>query len=595
MTLLAGVYARRAGERLSNTLCESVERALSRHPNERVERFRDDRCFILKADIGAFGDRAVVVEPRAVSMLAGEPLLSSAGAPSRSRSSDLGELHAAWGRDSLEPLTRARGVFSAAHYRPETGTLVLVTDKLGIRPMYYWFDERFVVFATALRILEEIAEVPKVMDLRGVTEISTFGYALGARTPYASVELLMPAQVVRFEDGAASRREYWHWNDVKVSDCPVEELAADAYRTFTDAVAIRAGEDTTTAAFLSGGLDSRAIVSALRERGMHVHTFNFAPAGSQDQVFGAAFAERVGVTHVEAPMREGAPAWSMMMAEAWSASPRRSVRFAERPALVWSGDGGSVVLGHVYLKTEMIALARRGGAAAVSELLNRSWGGDVPKRLFRPQTAEALGGTARQGLEEELDRFGGGDAGRQLHLVLLANDQRRHLAEHFEGIDLHRLEFQLPFFDSEFVASVLRVPVDACVGHAFYMRWLRHFPAVVRSVPWQAYPGHEPCSLPIPAELAYQWERARSNSARDALRREVLGQSARMLRAPDFPHALMSRSYLRFATWLYRFRLRDLGYVIRTAGWYYRYWSRCGGRYVSPTRASALTERSRKR
>lgn len=582
MTLLAGVYARRSGDRVDDSVCQALQNAISRHPGERVESFRDDRCFLAKVDVGAFGDRAFCVTSDAVSILAGAPLLRHEGGAPRSRSADLTEIHDSLGRDSVQSLRTARGVFCAAHYRPATGTLLLTTDKLGIRPIYYWVGERYVIFATALRILEHIRAVEKVMDLRAVTEISAFGYVLGTRTPFMSVRLLLPAEIVAISGGTVSSREYWRWDDIAVSDRPIKELAKDAYDVFVDAVALRQGSDSTTTAFLSGGLDSRAIVAALRDRQMNVHTFNFALPGSQDQVFGADYASRVGVMHIEAPMEPGNPAWSAMMASSWDQSPNRTAFPPEHPQLVWSGDGGSVVLGHVYLDSTLVASARTEQPSAVADRMNRKWGGDVVRRLMRPAVTDSLAGLAARGLAEELGRFPGADAGRALHLLLLFNDQRRHLTEHFEGIDLHRLEFQLPFFDSEFVESVLRVPIDECLGHKFYMAWLKNFPPETLSVPWQAYPGHEPCPLPIPPALDYQWKGAGSRQIRAANRRNLLDRGAGMLKDRDFPDDLLRRRYLRLATWIHRLRMRDLAHVIRAASVYHSHSRRSLGKFELP-------------
>jgi hypothetical protein len=574
MTLLAGVYSRVASDPLPDALCDSLRRALSRQPGERIEQFRTGRCYLAKADVGAFGSPALHTGATGVSFMVGEPLLAHESGLAQPRSADLREIHEALMHGAHAPLTRARGVFCAAHYRPDSGTLLLLTDKLGIRPMYYWLGERHLVFATALRILEAIADVPKALDLRGVTELSAFGYALADRTPFAGIRLMMPAEIIEARGADVTHGRYWSWEKTLPSDRSVSELAERSYHRFSESVALRTGPDSSTAAFLSGGLDSRAIVSALLSRGVRVRTFNFAPRGTQDQVFGAAFAKRVGTTHVEAPMRPGHPAWSMMMAQALADFPAPSGQLAERPRVVWSGDGGSVTLGHVYLSPTLVGLARSGDTRGVIEMMNRHWGAEVPRRLMRPSMVEALSGVTRQGLSEELGRFISHDPGRALYLLLMHNDQRRHLAEHFEGIDLHRLEFALPFFDSAFVASVLEVPLDACLGHGFYMRWLRHFPEAVMTVPWQAYPGHEPCPLPVPPELGYQWAPARSRQIRRAQKRDLILQARAVLGARDFPHALMNRTFLRLATWLYWLSVRDLAYVIRTATTYYRYWSR---------------------
>ncbi|HEX9607674.1 MAG TPA: hypothetical protein VF962_10615, partial [Gemmatimonadaceae bacterium] len=104
MTLLAGVYARHAADAVPDTLCDDIKRALSRHPNERTQHFRDKRCFLVKADINAFGDEAFRIDPGAVSFMVGEPLLDHVQPTRRSRAADLDELHGALFREDLDPL-----------------------------------------------------------------------------------------------------------------------------------------------------------------------------------------------------------------------------------------------------------------------------------------------------------------------------------------------------------------------------------------------------------------------------------------------------------------------------------------------------------
>jgi len=421
------------------------------------------------------------------------------------------------------------------------------------------------------------------MDVRAVTEENSLGYALADRTAFASVALLKSAEILRVAGESSSRQQYWRWDDVAPSSHPTKELVQEAHARFLDAVALRSGADSTTIAFLSGGLDSRTIVTALRSRGLYIHSFNFSVTGLQDQVFGAAFAQAVGTNHTERPMRPTQSISAQVMADAWNESPGRVSRPAERPQLVWSGDGGSVTLGHVYLNRAMVDAARVGEAERAMEMSTHGWGSEVPRRLLRSDLlASLLEKSPRDALREELDALHCADAGRGLHLVLMHNDQRRHMAAHFEGIDLSRLEYQLPFFDSPFVESVLRVPLDFCLGHRLYMEWLRYFPGPILSVPWQAYPGHEPCPLPIPSGVRYQWGEEVSRIVQDAEHRELSRQAAAMLGASNFPRPLLRRGYLRLAAWLYRLKLRDVGYVIRAAQRYCDYWSKCNGRYELP-------------
>jgi asparagine synthetase B (glutamine-hydrolysing) len=111
-------------------------------------------------------------------MLSGEPLRASGEASSRTR--DLQRLHGEWDRGRWDALPEARGVFCAVHYQPASSSLTLLTDKLGVRPLFFWIGERYVAFATQLRILEGLSLVPMPLDLRGATEMTTLGYPLGA-------------------------------------------------------------------------------------------------------------------------------------------------------------------------------------------------------------------------------------------------------------------------------------------------------------------------------------------------------------------------------------------------------------------------------
>src|SRR5438105_5043685 len=137
MTLLAGAYARRAADSVSDGLCNSIERALSRHPGERPQQFRDERCFLVKADIHAFGGKAFRIEPEPRSFQVSQPSAQDGGSTWRSRSEGLCGLHGGLLPDDVGPLGSARGVFGLAHYQRHSATLILLTDKLGIRPIYY--------------------------------------------------------------------------------------------------------------------------------------------------------------------------------------------------------------------------------------------------------------------------------------------------------------------------------------------------------------------------------------------------------------------------------------------------------------------------
>ena len=216
MTVLAGAFSRLDDATLPDALCAELLRAISRHPGDRPATYRDQRCLLAKIDVGAYGEPAFREEaPGSVCLLAGEPLLTlNQRQTGRSRSHDLEILHRELRRGHWNVLAAAHGVFSLAHYERTTGQLTLSTDKLGIRPLYYWVGERYVVFASALRILEGIQAVPKEMDVRAVTEIAAIGFPLGTRTPYLGIRVLDAAEVLRLTAREEIHTRYWRWDAV---------------------------------------------------------------------------------------------------------------------------------------------------------------------------------------------------------------------------------------------------------------------------------------------------------------------------------------------------------------------------------------------
>jgi asparagine synthase (glutamine-hydrolysing) len=578
MTLIAGIFSRH-DQGPAHSECESLRQLISRNPTDEVKTFKDGRSFFASVDIGALGEPGLCTDPNgALTLLAGEPLLGNGVA---GRLQDLTDIHSQAQRNDWSLLREAEGTFCLVHYQPQTGTLSLVADKLGIRPLYFWIDDNRVVFASALRILEGLSFVPKKMDLRAVTEVVALGAPLADRTPYSGIYLLKPAEIVQITGTGISRQCYWRWDEIEATNDPEPACLARVYNRFQAATIHRQRNDKATAAYLSGGLDSRCVVAALRQEGVRTQTVNFARPGTQDYYFGNDFAEKIGSIHQSIAKDRGdsVPDYSTLMARALGGF-KRDQPATERPRLVWSGEGGSVLLGHVHLSEAIVELMRAGKIDRAIDAYVQREQIDVPIKLFRPQVLANVRDVVVQGIRDELDEVHAEDAGRNFYLFLMRNDQRRKLTSHFENMDLHRLEFQLPFFDAAFLKAVIATPLAWCLRHKFYLKWLSLFPTPVAAVPWQAYPGHQPCPLPMPTELAYQWDDAYQAEEESSQKQRVIEQASRLLRSIDFPNHILNKRKLRLATWMHSRGWRDYRYAIEAAQTYHLYAQKCRGEFT---------------
>ena len=514
-----------------------------------------------------------------VTIVAGEPILAKPSVGS-DRDGDLTALHAAWARGDFAVTSGTSGTFAALHYDDRAKALILIPDKFGVRPIYFAITADLIVAANALRVIEAVESLPKVLDVRGAVETLALGYPLADRTPYHDVFAIRDGEVVTVRDHAVERRRYWCIADIAEDPAPLGDAGRRVHAAFSDAIARRLGTDRRGVAFLSGGLDSRCMVAELLERGVALHTFNFANDGTKDHILGDRFAQAAGTLHSRTPRPPDPVRWSLTMAERWGASPHRSTHPVERPHRVWSGDGGSVGLGFVGVYPSVIALLRAGKRDEAVERYCHEHEISLPLRVFRREVVSDIREILRVGLREAFDEArSGGEPGRDLYVFRMQHDQRRHLTLHFEDVDLHRLEFHLPFYDADLITLVAAAPADHGVNHRLYNAALPYFPQVISAVAWQTYPGHEPCPIPLPADAIDQWGDEQKDIVRRGRRPGMLAEAARLLRGRSFPSPLLDRRYVAAAGVMHWLGRGDYSYVMDYAANFSTFWSVSQGRW----------------
>lgn len=577
MSIFAGVFVRQGDHGVPVGFIDELRGGLSRYPGDAIIRteFTDERVFIAKVDIGALGEPGDYSQPKLMAFVAGDPILHlDSAAPPMSRAESLRALAHDLAAGRQDVLRACRGTYCAAVYERSSQILHLVSDKVGVRPIYCWVSPQYVVFASALRILEALSFCKKSINILGIAEAACFGYPLSDRTPYENIFTLLAGEVVSIDATDLRRRIYWRWDALPAATASSVPSPRGLYELFIKAVEVRLRRQKSAAAFLSGGLDSRAIAAALKASGVDVFTANFAPAGSQDQVFGQLAAHRLGTRHShldKKPLIEGDP-YSKATVNEWLSLTERE-HSIERPRVVWSGDGGSVCLGHVYLNSRIIAATRANDLCeATKEFLAYNRLG-VDARLLKHQVRTEIGSKVKESVRAELESVHPTDPGRVFYLFLLLNDQRRHMFNHFENLDLARIELEMPFFDADFLERVLREPIDPFLRHVFYLDWLKFFPPGVLETPWQAYPRHLPCPHPLPEGLTYQWDEFSPEEIAER-RDTALSKAYIMLQEPIFSQQFLSQGRMRLFMLLMRYGKADRSYLLQLPSVVHRYWSR---------------------
>ena len=213
----------------------------------------------------------------------------------------------AWARWGADCLCRFNGMFALAIWDTRDHTLALARDRVGEKPLYVWRDAHRLVFASEIKAILADPSIPRELNSRGLANFLAFGHGTGPDTILRGVTKLLPGHVLIAKDGRIESKPYWEVGDEPQFEggrVPTEAEAALRLRELLeDAVRRRLVADVPLGAFLSGGLDSTAVVALMCEHATGpVKTFSlgFAAGGAFDELPDAArVARHFGTEHHE--------------------------------------------------------------------------------------------------------------------------------------------------------------------------------------------------------------------------------------------------------------------------------------------------------
>jgi asparagine synthase (glutamine-hydrolysing) len=199
----------------------------------------------------------------------------------------------------LEWLRAQHGLFAAAAWDGRTSRLWLVTDRFGMKPLYYATSGGRLSFASTLLALAADAVVKTAPDPRGLVDFFAYGQLLGNRTLCRDVSVVPPGTVLAFDarTGALTSSRYWQLASRDVDGGPAAQRRV--VEAFKAAVDRRLTPGLPTAVSLSGGLDARTILAVIDERVHTLSTVTVGTPGSIDQKAAARMAELTGSRHCQ--------------------------------------------------------------------------------------------------------------------------------------------------------------------------------------------------------------------------------------------------------------------------------------------------------
>ena len=253
--------------------------------------------------------------------------------------------------DCLEHL---RGMFAFAIYDEKEKTIFCARDRVGKKPFKYYLDDKVFLFASELKAILTQKEYQKEPDFEAISHYLTFQYCPAPLTGFKDIRKLAPAHYLKIDLATKTvvEKSYWKLDYSKKLALPEKEWSRRIMEKLEESVRLRMIADVPLGAFLSGGIDSSAIVglmSKLSDQPVKTFSIGFAEEKYNELKYAKMIAERFKTDHTEFIVKPNAIAVLPMLVHHYeepfsdsSALPTYYVSklTREHVTVALNGDGG---------------------------------------------------------------------------------------------------------------------------------------------------------------------------------------------------------------------------------------------------------------
>jgi asparagine synthase (glutamine-hydrolysing) len=202
-----------------------------------------------------------------------------------------------WGTEAFK---RLRGMFAFAIWTESERKLVLVRDRLGIKPLYYYRTGDDIYFGSELKTLFVHPEIERRIDLTGLNYYLSLNYIPGPHTLIDGVRKLMPGEWLEWHDGDVRIERYWHL-DFDPQPVSMESAKEQLDSLIRSSVREHLVSDVPLGVWSSGGLDSSTVVHYASEqvRGLKTFSVSFRGRSFDESRWFREIAKTYGTDHHE--------------------------------------------------------------------------------------------------------------------------------------------------------------------------------------------------------------------------------------------------------------------------------------------------------
>lgn len=209
----------------------------------------------------------------------------------------------AWQEWGLNAIKQLNGMFAIAIYDKEKNDLHLFRDRLGIKPLYFHYNEDFLIFSSSVKSILASDLVPRKLDQNALVDYLRFQTVQTPNTMIEDLYQLEPGNYIKVNQDGIDKKTFWA---IEKDFLPVprnyDKIKEQTRELLIQSVERRLISDVEVGAFLSGGIDSSLIVGIIKkELGKDIATFNvnFAEEEFSEAKYARIIAEKYGTNHTE--------------------------------------------------------------------------------------------------------------------------------------------------------------------------------------------------------------------------------------------------------------------------------------------------------
>lgn len=213
-----------------------------------------------------------------------------------------------WGINAVH---KFRGMFAFAVWDKKKKELILVRDKIGVKPLYWYFKEGLFMFSSELKAFPKHPKFKKQLNLKGLTLYLQYGYITAPYTIFENTYKLLPGYYLKVDSkGNIKINPYWEIENFFLKGIAEkekwlkrneEELTEELEGLLTESFKLRMVADVPIGMFLSGGIDSSLVCALLTKEGYRLKTFTigFYEKKYNEAPYAKKIAQHLGTEHYE--------------------------------------------------------------------------------------------------------------------------------------------------------------------------------------------------------------------------------------------------------------------------------------------------------